>query len=195
MVPLQGGHELQDVALLGGMAPTPFRSNPIGQALKVRRQFDEAGVLRRCRAALINCPTAKHPRQCDHVCMVEVPDLIRANRPPDDDGRAVNEALNILEAPWPRREEILLRDWFNGEELRGVEKARMLVQRIRETGLEPFNQPKVLPPIEPEEITLVCWLGLMATGERRLRLGKPTQQPHRRSCQTARSHACVVTGW
>jgi hypothetical protein len=39
-----------------------------------------------------------------------VAEFIRANRPPDDDGNLVNKALDILEAPWPRREEILLRD-------------------------------------------------------------------------------------
>jgi hypothetical protein len=89
-----------------------------------------------------------------------VAEFIRAHRPPEDDGLHVNEALDILEAPWPRREEILLREWFNDASSDGVEKVRALVKRIRETGLEPFNQPKLLPPIAPEDIELVCWLGL-----------------------------------
>jgi hypothetical protein len=87
-------------------------------------------------------------------------EFIRANRPPDDDGRHVNSALDVLEAPWPRREEILLRDWFHDDAVSGVDKARMLVARILETGLEPFNQPQLLPPIELTDIRLVCWMGL-----------------------------------
>jgi Phage integrase central domain/Arm DNA-binding domain len=91
-----------------------------------------------------------------------VAEFIRANRPTDDDGRHVNSALDILEAPWPRREEILLRDWFNDNAAAGIDKARTLVARILETGLEPFNQPQLLPPIEPADIGLVCWMGLAA---------------------------------
>lgn len=91
-----------------------------------------------------------------------VAEFIRANRPGEDDGPNVNEALDILEAPWPRREELMLREWFNDEGHAGVAKARWLVARIRETGLEPFNQPQLLPPIEPEEIELVCWMGIQA---------------------------------
>lgn len=89
-----------------------------------------------------------------------VAEFVRANRPPDDDGLQVNKALDILEAPWPRREEILLREWFNDDSVDGVDKARALVRRINESGLEPFNQPKLLPPISESDIELICWLGL-----------------------------------
>ena len=44
-----------------------------------------------------------------------VAEFIRANRPPDEPSEHVNLALDILEAPWPRREEILLREWFADE--------------------------------------------------------------------------------
>jgi hypothetical protein len=88
-----------------------------------------------------------------------VAEFIRANRPPADDGRHVNSALDILEAPWPRREEILLRDWFHDDTASGIDKSRMLIARILETGLEPFNQPQLLPPIEMADIRLVCWMG------------------------------------
>ena len=91
-----------------------------------------------------------------------VAEFIRANRPADDDGLHVNEALDILEAPWPRREELMLRDWFNADGAAAVEKARMLVSNIRKTGLEPFNQPQLLPPIEEADIDLICWMGVAA---------------------------------
>jgi hypothetical protein len=89
-----------------------------------------------------------------------VAEFIRGNRPPDDAAERVNRALDILEAPWPRREEILLREWFNDESSSGVDKARTIIARVLETGLEPFNQPQLLPPIERDAIRLVCWLGI-----------------------------------
>jgi hypothetical protein len=89
-----------------------------------------------------------------------VAEFIRANRPPDDEAREVTNALDILESPWPRREEIMLREWFAEPSRVGVEKSRFLITKIRGTGLEPFVQPKLLPPIELEDIRLVCWMGL-----------------------------------
>lgn len=93
-----------------------------------------------------------------------VAEYIRANRPLDDEGHHINEALDILEAPWPRREEGLLREWFAEEAPSSSEKVRRLVSAIRATGLEPFSQPPLLPPIELEDIRLVCWLGIYASG-------------------------------
>jgi hypothetical protein len=89
-----------------------------------------------------------------------VAEFIRSNRPTDEDGNQVNNALDILEAPWPRREEIMLRDWYNDPNRDGSDKARALVAKIRETGLEPFAQPKLLPPIVLDDIELVCWMGI-----------------------------------
>ncbi len=92
-----------------------------------------------------------------------VAEFIRANRPPNDPSDEINRALDILESPWPRREEILLREWFADESVAGAEKARRIVRKALETGLEPFNQPPLLPPIEKEDVRLVCWLGIVAT--------------------------------
>ena len=94
-----------------------------------------------------------------------VAEFIRGNRPANDPAEQINRALDILEAPWPRREEILLREWCAEEGVAGMEKARRLVGRILETGLEPFNQPPVLPPIQVDDIRLVCWLGISAASE------------------------------
>ena len=91
-----------------------------------------------------------------------VAEFVRGNRPAEDSAEDVNRALDILEAPWPRREEILLREWFADNSLSGIEKARRIVARVLDTGLEPFNQPKLLPPIEKDDIRLVCWLGISA---------------------------------
>ncbi|MBX4918372.1 helicase [Rhizobium bangladeshense] len=89
-----------------------------------------------------------------------VAEFIRGHRPQHEDGGEINNALDILESPWPRREEIMLRNWFSDPDRDGAEKAHYLVTKIRETGLAPFTQPKLLPPIELNDIELVCWLGV-----------------------------------
>jgi hypothetical protein len=89
-----------------------------------------------------------------------VADSIRANRPPDIDALRINAALDTVESPWPRREEVMLRDWFEDKARAGAAKAAYLIDRILETGLEPFRGPEPLPPIRFDEIELVCWLAL-----------------------------------
>jgi Helicase conserved C-terminal domain/PLD-like domain/SNF2-related domain len=87
-------------------------------------------------------------------------EFIRANPPPDIDGRRITQALDVLESPWPRREEILLREWFADETRAGAAKAAFLIDKILETGLEPFREPPTLPPIDINEIELVCWMAI-----------------------------------
>jgi hypothetical protein len=89
-----------------------------------------------------------------------IAEFIRANRPLDLDALQINQALDVLEAPWPRREETLLRDEFNADHPNQAEKSKGLVEFILDTGLEPFAQPPLLPPIEMDDIRLVCWLAV-----------------------------------
>ena len=89
-----------------------------------------------------------------------VAEFIRANRPVEIEGRNVNEALDILEAPWPRREETLLRELHNADHPNDLENSRRLVEFIRETGLEPFTQPPLLLPVEMSDVRLVCWMAI-----------------------------------
>ncbi len=95
-----------------------------------------------------------------------VAEFIRANQPPDLSHERINRALDILESPWPRREEIMLRGWFNSDENAGVSLAGYLIDRIIETGLEPTSPPAPLPPIQTEDIDLLCWIGIEPEGER-----------------------------
>ena len=89
-----------------------------------------------------------------------VAEFLRANLPPSEDGGRINQALDILESPWPRREEAMLREWFADEVRTGPAKAEYLIDRILETGLEPFREPPTLPPIQLGDIELVCWLAI-----------------------------------
>ena len=91
-----------------------------------------------------------------------VAEFIRANPPLDMAEDRVNRALDILESPWPRREEMMLRDWFESDELEGTALSHFLVEQILDTGLEPVEPPPLLPPITPEDIDLLCWMGIEA---------------------------------
>ena len=95
---------------------------------------------------------------------LRVAEFIRANPPLDMAEGQGNRALDILESPWPRREEIMLREWFESEEQEGSELSRFLIEQILDTGLEPVEPPPLLPPIAPEDIELLCWMGIEAEG-------------------------------
>ena len=93
---------------------------------------------------------------------LRVAEFIRVNSPPDMSDDRLSRALDILESPWPRREEMMLRGWFEKDEAEGVTHAGRLVEWILDTGLEPVDPPQALPPIEPDDVHLVCWLGIEA---------------------------------
>ena len=90
----------------------------------------------------------------------EVANLIRSFKPSDMAEQAINEALDIVESPWPRRDETLLREQFNNDSDKGKEKAKRLINWIIKTGLEPAGSPEPLPPISEEDVKLICWLAI-----------------------------------
>jgi hypothetical protein len=91
---------------------------------------------------------------------LRVAEFIRANPPLDVPEDRMTGALDILESPWPRREEMMLRDWFESEEHEGASLSNFLIEQILDTGLEPVEPPPLLPPITPEDIELLCWVGI-----------------------------------
>ncbi len=95
---------------------------------------------------------------------LRVAEFIRAHPPLDMAEDRVNRALDILESPWPRREEMMLRDWFESEEHEGATLSHFLIEKILDTGLEPVEPPPLLPPITPEDIELLCWMGIEPEG-------------------------------
>ena len=86
--------------------------------------------------------------------------FIRDNMPRDMSQDQVIKSLDILESPWPRREETMLRAWFDSSGHESVALSRFLVKQILDTGLEPVKPPMPLPVIELEDIKLVCWMGI-----------------------------------
>jgi hypothetical protein len=96
---------------------------------------------------------------------LRVAEFIRANPPIDMAEDRMTRALDILESPWPRREEIMLRGWFETEEHEGAALSQYLVKQILDTGLEPVEPPPLLPPIAPDDIELLCWMGIDSAGD------------------------------
>jgi hypothetical protein len=90
----------------------------------------------------------------------KVAEFIRANPPADVDSTRITQTLDVVESPWPRREELMLREWFDDETRTGPAKAAYQIDKILETGLEPFREPPTLAPIRLEEIELVCWMAI-----------------------------------
>ena len=89
-----------------------------------------------------------------------VADFIRKHKTPSVDREKRKDALNVVESPWDRRERSLLNDWFKSDEFEGEAKAKFLIERILETGLEPADAPKPLPRITEDDIDLLCWMGI-----------------------------------
>lgn len=86
--------------------------------------------------------------------------FIRDHPPPDVPEKRMIHALDILESPWPRREELMLRNWFEDGEHQGRVRSRFLIDHIHDTGLEPAEPPQPLPPIGRDDIELLCWMGI-----------------------------------
>ena len=94
----------------------------------------------------------------------EVAAFLRANYPPEMPPERFNRVLDILEAPWPRREENLLRESFGKEGETDKAKATRVVEEIERIGLEPFRPPEALPVIDPTDIHLICWMVIYEGG-------------------------------
>ena len=91
---------------------------------------------------------------------LRVAEFIRANPVVGIPDEEVIRALDILESPWPRREEIMLRRWFEHTNLNGAALSEYLIRQIVVSGLEPVEPPDPLPPISAHDIQLLCWLGI-----------------------------------
>jgi hypothetical protein len=90
----------------------------------------------------------------------EVAAFLRDNPPPDVEQERLERSLDAVEAPWSRREENQLRSVWLRDFPSRMAKARALVEEIERIGAEPFHPPDPLPPIEREDVQLICWLAI-----------------------------------
>ncbi|WP_049936336.1 helicase-related protein [Haloplanus natans] len=88
----------------------------------------------------------------------EVGQHLRDHWPADMTQDELQETVEAVEAPWGRRYERELREIYEDESLGPIEKSRALVDKVEDLGLQPFEAPDPLPPIEENEVKLVCWM-------------------------------------
>ena len=69
------------------------------------------------------------------------------------DAGKLAKSLDILESPWPLREENKLREWIANKV-----DSPILVENILSIGIEPFVAPAPLPQAIEEDVHLVVWL-------------------------------------
>jgi len=90
----------------------------------------------------------------------EVAAFLREHPPPDVAQERLHRCLDAVESPWSRREENQLRLAWERTFATAAEKSKYLVEEVERIGAEPFRPSDPLPPIEIEEIHLICWMAL-----------------------------------
>jgi hypothetical protein len=68
--------------------------------------------------------------------------------------------VESIEAPWGIRHERALKQAFNPEAKDPYVASAALVEKVRELGLQPFVQPEPLPPIQEDDVVLICWMAV-----------------------------------
>lgn len=92
----------------------------------------------------------------------EVAEYLRRHPPPDITQEDFDRCIEAIESPWSRREENLLREEWSKDFAADALRAKALLLKVKEIGVEPFRAPEPLPPAGKEDIHLICWLGLQA---------------------------------
>jgi hypothetical protein len=84
--------------------------------------------------------------------------FIRKYPPSDIEDSRLHKCLDAIESPWSRREENQLREAFKQEYSNPHEHSKLIIDEVEKIGVEPFESPEPLPPIDPHEINLICWM-------------------------------------
>jgi hypothetical protein len=85
---------------------------------------------------------------------------IRKFPPPGMVQEKVDQLVESVEAPWGVRYEKQIREAM--ESANGAAASTAIAETVRRLGLEPFNAPEPLPPIEEQDIRLICWMAVDA---------------------------------
>ncbi|MCE9584695.1 MAG: helicase, partial [Planctomycetes bacterium] len=92
--------------------------------------------------------------------LLRVADHLRRNPPGDVLEGDLKNLLATLEAPIGVRHERALRAAYDPDAGDAPERVKALILKVRELGLQPYIQPKPLPPIEKDEVSLICWMAV-----------------------------------
>lgn len=85
---------------------------------------------------------------------------LRDHPPPGMTQKDLDELTEAIEAPWGPRIERQIR--LAMESAVGTAASAAIAETVKRPGLEPFHAPAPLPPIQEEDIRLICWLALDA---------------------------------
>jgi len=85
---------------------------------------------------------------------------IRKYPPPGLSQNVIDRLIESIEAPWPARYEREIRECM--ENATGSEASIAIARKVKELGLVPFRPAEPLPPIEEDEVRLVCWIAVDA---------------------------------
>jgi hypothetical protein len=70
----------------------------------------------------------------------------------------LDKLIEAIEAPWGPR--IVRQIRQSMETVDGIRTSQEIVETVRHLGLEPFQAPPPLPPIQEEDVRLICWVGV-----------------------------------
>lgn len=90
----------------------------------------------------------------------EVAAFLRDHPPPGIEQVRLERCLDAIESPWSLREENQLRLVWGSDCPEASAKSAALLTEVERLGVEPFRSPAPLPPIEAEDIHLICWMGI-----------------------------------
>lgn len=74
----------------------------------------------------------------------------------------LDRLIESIEAPWGVRIEKQIREAMASAS--GVQASAAIAETVRRLGLEPFRAPEPLPPIQKDEIRLICWMAVDSFG-------------------------------
>ena len=85
---------------------------------------------------------------------------LRKYPPPGMVQEELDRLTEAVEAPWGMRIERQIREAMESAE--GLAASLAIAETVCKLGLEPFRAPDPLPPIQEEDIHLICWMGIDA---------------------------------
>lgn len=85
-------------------------------------------------------------------------DHLRKHPPPGMTQENVDRLIESVEAPWGIRYEKPIREAM--ESARGTAASAAIAETVTQLGLEPFKAPEPLPPIEEQDVRLICWMAV-----------------------------------
>jgi len=87
---------------------------------------------------------------------------LRRFPPPGMTQEEVDRLVESVEAPWGVRYEKRIREAM--ESATGATASKAIAETVHRLGLEPFKAPEPLPPIEQQDVRLICWMAVDTSG-------------------------------